>query len=130
MNRHHARHFAAILLLAFVACASPPRSGSPTSSNRTMLASDEMQKAGYPDVYTTVQTLRPQWLQLRGQTRFRATGQIKVYMDGSLLGGPEFLKQITTKSISDIRYMDALEASQRWGFDHDMGAIVVTTRRN
>jgi hypothetical protein len=90
---------------------------------------EEMQKAGYPDVYATIQALRPQWLQLRGQTRLRNPGQVKVYLDDSLLGGPDLLKQITTRSISGVRYYDGLEASQRWGLDHDMGAIVVTTRR-
>jgi hypothetical protein len=28
-----------------------------------------------------------------------------------------------------MRYFDGLQASQRWGLDHGMGAIVVSTRR-
>jgi hypothetical protein len=132
MNRTLARVASTSLLFFIAACAGSPRSGTPTSSSRTVLSTEEMQKAGYPDVYTTIQTLRPQWLQLRGSTRFRSNPapQIKVYLDGSLLGGPEFMKQITTKSIFDARYLDGIEASQRWGLDHDMGAIVITTRRS
>ena len=127
-------HFASASLLFLVAaCAAPQRTAGPaTSTSRTVLSTEEMQKAGYPDVFTTIQTLRPQWLQLRGSTRFRNNppAQIKVYLDGSLLGGPELMKQITTKSIYDARYLDGIEASQRWGLDHDMGAIVITTRRS
>jgi hypothetical protein len=55
---------------------------------------------------------------------------VKVYLDGSLLGGTESLRQITTRSISTIRYLNGLEASERWGLDHDLGAIVVTTRKS
>ena len=132
MNRTLTRLASASLLLLVTACAtsSPRSAGTSTSSSRTVLSTEEMQRAGYPDVFTTIQTLRPQWLQLRGQTRLRNTGQIKVYLDGSLLGGPELMKQITTKSIYDARYLDGIEASQRWGLDHDMGAIVITTRRS
>jgi hypothetical protein len=134
MNRTLTRLATAGLLLFVTACAtsSPRSAGTSTSSSRTVLSTEEMQRAGYPDVFTTIQTLRPQWLQLRGSTRFRNNppAQIKVYLDGSLLGGPELMKQISTKSIFDARYLDGIEASQRWGLDHDMGAIVITTRRS
>lgn len=133
MNRTLTRVASASLLLFVAACAAPQRTAGPAaSSSRMVLSTEEMQRAGYPDVFTTIQSLRPQWLQLRGSTRFRNNppAQIKVYLDGSLLGGPELMKQITTKSIFDARYLDGIEASQRWGLDHDMGAIVITTRRS
>jgi hypothetical protein len=85
-----------------------------------------MLKAGYSDVFTTVQSLRPQWLVTHGQTSFRRL-ELKVYLDGSLMGGPETLRQISTRSISSIRYLTGLEASGRWGLDHDQGAIVIST---
>jgi len=53
---------------------------------------------------------------------------IKVYLDGSLMGGPEQLRQIQVRSISSIRFLDGLEATNRWGLDHGLGAIVVSTR--
>jgi hypothetical protein len=126
MLRYPART-ACVALLALSACASQPRSAG-SSSSRTTLTSEEMQRAGYPDLFTTVQSLRPQWLQRRGQTSIRGRSDVKVYLDGSLLGGPETLRQISTRSISSIRYMNALEASERWGLDHDQGAIVISTR--
>lgn len=51
-----------------------------------------------------------------------------MYLDDSLLGGPDYLKQIAVSSISSIRFVDGLDASNRWGLDHGMGAIVVLTR--
>jgi hypothetical protein len=115
------------LLLCIAACGAQSQAGN-TSSNRNVLSSEEMLRAGYPDAFATVQSLRPQWLQRRGATS--RTASIKVYLDGSLLGGPELLRQITTRSITTMRYMTGLEASERYGLDHDQGAIIVTTRRS
>ncbi len=129
MIHYHARSACAALLISLAACTSQARSSGPIN-DRAVLSSEEMQRSGYPDVFTTVQSLRPQWLQRRGATSLRRAGDVKVYLDGSLLGGTESLRQITTRSISTIRYMNGLEASERWGLDHDMGAIVVTTRKS
>lgn len=118
----------AALLLLVAACSKPAPSGSPAQYRNT-LSAEEMLRAGYPDAFTTVQSLRPAWLQRRGATSLRGGTSIKVYMDGSLLGGIEQMRQVMTRSISSIRYLDGLEASERWGLDHGQGAIVVTTRR-
>jgi hypothetical protein len=114
------------IVLSLSACAStqPGEAGR----DRNLLSSEEMQKAGYVDGLIAVQSLRPLWLRMRGTTSSRAE-TIKVYLDGSLLGGPEQLRQIRTNSISSMRYYDGLEATQRWGLDHGQGAIVVSTRR-
>ena len=120
----------ACALLIVGACA--PRaapSPSASSSQRDLLSQEEMLQAGYPDAFATVQSLRPQWLQRRGPTSLRGTESIKVYLDGTLLGGPDQLRQIMTRSIATIRWLDGLAASERWGLDHGAGAIVVSTRR-
>jgi len=110
------------------ACAPRP-APSASSSQRDLLAQEEMLQAGYPDAFATVQSLRPQWLQRRGTTSLRGPETIKVYLDGTLLGGPDQLRQIMIRSITTIRWLDGLAASERWGLDHGAGAIVVSTRR-
>jgi hypothetical protein len=126
MNSARAQCFFLAIILSLSACAA--RQPGAASSDRNLLSSEEMQKAGYVDGLLAVQTLRPLWLRMRGPTSSRAE-TIKVYLDGSLLGGPEQLRQIRTSSISSMRYYDGLEATQRWGLDHGHGAIVVSTRR-
>ena len=117
-------------LMIAAACAPQAAPGaSPSSSQRDLLLPDEMLQAGYPDAFATVQSLRPQWLQRRGPTSLRGTETIKVYLDGTLLGGPDQLRQIMIRSIGTIRWMDGLAASERWGLDHGAGAIVVSTRQ-
>ena len=130
MTRRPSLLLTALLFLTVAACASqsPRREG--TTSSRNTLTAEEMMKAGYPDAFMTVQSLRPNWLRTHGTTSFsRTANSIKVYLDGSLLGGPESLRSITMRSLSSIRYLDGLQASERWGLDHSMGAIVLITRR-
>jgi len=129
MIRQPTRLLGAALLLLLAACATGAGRPASSNTNRNTLTFEEMQQAGYPDAFTTVQSLRPQWLVRRGATSSRVQS-IKVYLDGSLLGTPDQLRQISTRSISEITYLNGLQASERYGLDHDLGAIVVTTRRN
>lgn len=95
-----------------------------------MISEADIRAAGSSDAFYVVQSLRPRWLQLRGPATISLRESVKVYLDGSLLGGPEYLRQINVQTISTIRYLDALEATQRWGLDHGHGAILVITRRD
>lgn len=117
-------------LLAFVlsACASAHAPGG-ASVERNMLGGTEITNAGFVDAYSTVQSLRPQWLVARGATSFNRQETIKVYLDGSLLGTPDNLRQIATSSIASMQFMDGMEASNRYGLDHGMGAILVFSKK-
>ena len=102
--------------------------GGDGQSQRQLLAA-EMEASGYTDAFSVVQALRPQWLWTRGTSTINQEESIKVYLDGSRMGGPDYLRQIPVRSISSIRFLDGLEATNRWGLDHGLGAIVVSTRR-
>ena len=118
-----------LLSLAMVtaACSSKSNGSTPRSSRDTLTAED-IQRAGGTDVLTVIQSLRPHWLARRGTSTINMRESVKVYLDGNLMGGPEQLRLINTHSISAIRHMDGLEATQRYGLDHGQGAIIVSTR--
>lgn len=118
-----------ISLLLMVAACAGRSAGSGTRVDRALISEEELRAAGYHDAYSTVQLLRPQWLNRRGPSTITLRESVKVYLDGSLLGGPEYLQQITVSSISSMRYLDGIEATQRWGLDHGLGAILVISRR-
>jgi hypothetical protein len=119
-----------VLLLAVAACAgSSGNKSSATPRDRSTLTADDIQKTGAVDLFTAVQALRPQWLNKRGSTSFRQVEMVRIYLDGNLMGGPEQLRQITTYSVETIRYMDGLEATQRYGLDHGQGAVLVFTKK-
>ena len=128
MRAPHSWIPAALAAVMLSACASAPAHKAATNS-RTVILSEEIAKAGFIDAYSTVQSLRPQWLVARGTTSINSPETIKVYLDGSLLGTPETLRQIATNSIASIRYMDSMEASNRYGLDHGLGAILVYSKQ-
>lgn len=120
----HALHGALAALVLIAACSGTgQRQGART--DRNLLESEEIQQSGTSDALSAVSTLRPQWLRQRGS----ASESIKVYVDNSLVGGTDYLRQITTSSVESMRYMDGLEATQRWGLGHGTGAILVFTVR-
>jgi hypothetical protein len=132
MTRLHRAGRAALLLtilaMAGAACGSGER-GAPRPNQRMLLA-EEMVAAGYNDAFSAIQSLRPHWMRARGATSFNSQEAVKVYLDGSLMGGLDQLKAISVRSIASIRFLDGLEASNRWGLNHGMGAIVVSTRES
>jgi hypothetical protein len=120
----------ATLLVAIAACsAGSGNKSSAAPRDRNTLTAADIEKTGALDAFAAVQALRPNWLTKRGTTSFRAVEYIKIYLDGNLMGGPDQLRQITTNSVETIRYMDGLEATQRYGLDHGQGAVLVFTRK-
>jgi hypothetical protein len=117
----------AAALLLLTACGSSRNQREPVDQ-RGMITADQLGATPYATAYDVVQAMRPQWLRARGRTSINQTEYVKVYLDNSLMGGPDQLRNITTRSISSIRYLDGVEATQRWGLDHGQGAISVSTR--
>lgn len=116
-----------VLMAGAVAC-SARTSNRPSARQQRLITTEEIDATRYRTAFEVVEALRPQWLQTRGRTSFRAHESVKVYLDDSLLGEPDQLRQITTNSIASIRFMDGTEATTRWGLDHGHGAIIVSTR--
>ena len=117
----------AALILA-TSCASNTKSSVSARNDRTTITLEELTQTGARDVLTAVQTLRPHWLSVRGASSIHQPETVKVYLDGSLLGGAEHLRQLSTQSVASIRHLSGIDASQRYGLDHGQGAILVFTR--
>ena len=126
MKTSKASWFAALSVSVMLAGCSANQTQRPQTA-RNVLTIEEMRD--FTDVYSAVLSLRPLWLRQRGVTSIRQRDGVKVYLDGSLMGGAENLKQITIISIGSVRYLDGLEASNRWGLDHGNGAIMIETRK-
>ena len=121
--------FATVLMtLLSIACAGPALS-RPVPSQQRLISLDEIKQSSFANAYEIVETLRPQWFRTRGRTSISQTVTVKVYLDGTLLGAPDQLRQITTRAITSIRYIDASDATLRWGLDHGQGAIMVSTQQ-
>jgi hypothetical protein len=128
MRRTYGLTLAVLVCVIAAACSAGTGGRSAGGESLSLITSAEIEATGHADAHSLVQALRPQWLRVRGASSISGTETLKVYLDGSLLGGPDHLRRISTQSIGSIRYLDGIDATQRWGLDHGSGAIVVSSR--
>lgn len=134
----------ALFLLAASACASG-RGGSAASDSRSrnIITMAEIKRVSATNAFELVRSLRPNWLNTRGEDSFRETPRgsatasnvqvapgidiVVVYLDNARLGGAEALRQIPVPALTSIQYFDAKAATFKWGAGHTHGAILVST---
>lgn len=88
----------------------------------------QVQALNVPDAYEVVSRTRPEFLrekQLSGRTRVYAV----VYMNGVRSGGPGMLRNVRSGEVEEIRFVNGMDATTRYGTDHSGGVIEVTTRQ-
>ena len=122
---------AAGVTVAALACSSSTQAGAraPSASRRVLLG-DEIQAVPAANAYEAVSRLRPEWLRRRGQISIRdpGAGEVVVYLDGVRFGGPGALRNIRAESVVHMEYLDASDATTRFGTGHGGGAILIRTR--
>ncbi len=124
-----------ILCLALAAGCSAggaPGAASPAPRNPDVITAQELASVPYSNAYDAIQRLRPQMLQPRGGSATssltqEATYGVKVYLDGVPVGGLDDLKDIPLSGIKEIRYLNATDATQRFGTGNPGGAIMIRT---
>ena len=120
------------LLFGTAACAGRRASGPETSNaiasrerprgTSAVLGGDELRKAPGSNALEIIQELRPLFLlKHRGQP-----GPI-VFVDDAPRGGTETLREIPALDVVEIRYIDAVSATQLYGSGHAGGVIYVVT---
>ncbi len=115
---------ALLILLVLSACTPAKTGGSSQSMNR--ITAEEIASTGsYSNAYELVQRLRPQWLRKRGRSNIGFEGSIKVYVDGARFGAVDALTQINASNVAEMVYLRPSEASDRFGMNHNQGAILV-----
>jgi hypothetical protein len=126
--RTPASRFALLVLAAStLSCASGQARREPGANDPSIITQAEVLELRFANAFEAVRSLHPSWLQAKGADSFSSVGQVQVYLDENHLGGVETLATITPSSILWIRHYRALEATTRWGINHDKGAIVVAT---
>lgn len=76
-----------------------------------------------------VKQLRPTWLSFRGPTSMNSpTLGPQVYVDGVRRLGVNSLTEVPRNTVKEIRRLRGTEATQRYGLDHESGAILVATK--
>ena len=114
--------------------AAQPATATRTRGSSNVITEAEINSAAYQNALEVVQNLRPQMLIPRG-TGSDATGlsaasiPIIIYMDDVRLGEPSSLTNIPANRVKEIRFLNARDATTRYGTGHSSGVILVTTKR-
>jgi hypothetical protein len=126
-----------MLVLQLVAGVSPAQAQKGRKNN--VITAEEIAKSGADNAYDLVKTLRPQWLRARGISTGMPDpsgggvsdpgGGIMVYVDGVRVGGVDQLENFGAERIQEMRYLNATDATTKYGTGHTQGAIEVITKR-
>lgn len=129
------------LLLVFLgACAAKtpaPVSGDVTTSqqstaagrNRDLITNDELAAPGMRalNVYEVVRQLRPHFLNVRGMqsTTNPEAGRVHASLDGTRIITVDELRNILAANVTEIRYLNAAAAMQKFGTAALEGPVIV-----
>lgn len=118
----------AFLLLPLVFLAGCATTEAPARGSRDVITAEELRQVRNLDVYQAVQQLRPSMFRRRRVT-FGEEGPVpmKVYVDFIRVDGVDALREIPAAQVRRIEYLDAGEATLRFGTNHGGGALLVTS---
>jgi len=131
------RHFLFALLVAGVACA-PKTAGTSTGAtsasprvrkNPDVISQEELRDptiAGV-DAMTAIRQLRPAFFRNRGPQSFSnvTAGQVQVSQDYGPLQPVSQLSTVDTRSLVEVRYLNANDAQNRFGINANGGPVIV-----
>jgi hypothetical protein len=117
--------------LAGIISASCALSSTPAGSSRSShrLGAEEISSVSYSTAYEAVQMLRPRWLLSRGLASLADPNPSYpvVIVDNVQRGELDLLRSIRAEVVAEIRYVNARDATTRYGTGFVGGAIEVTT---
>lgn len=113
----------AALIVATACGAGGSQPGSATPSDRETLRPEDWGTRNFYSAAEAIASLRPLWLNKRGFDT-----DVQVYIDEMHVGNTDMLRTVRMASIAIIKHLDGIQASARYGRNHDQGAILITTR--
>lgn len=107
--------------------------GSPASQSRNVnvIRTAEVEGSTATNAYDLIHQLRPAWLRGRGSPDLRGSPpDLPVVYIGTTRQGPlETLRGIPSNGILELRFINAVTATTRYGNGHGGGVIEVILRR-
>jgi hypothetical protein len=133
MQRQHLISALVAFAVLGTACASSGSgesdSESPSPSrSRDVITRDELVASATHDAYEAIRRLRSSWLRGRGTGSTRSSTPVVAFMNNVRFGNVDALRSVAVEDIQEIRYINARDATTRWGTGFTNGAIEVITR--
>lgn len=111
------------------ATAAMTAAAAPRGSANVIVES-EIPASGAQNALEVIQRVRPSMLRARnGTTAENGVMDIVIYIDGVRAGERQSLTAVPAGNVREIRYINATDATTRFGTGHALGAILVTTKR-
>ena len=118
-----------VCALGLLACSSTQESyGHQVPYTRNYIFEDEIKSSSAANAFELIENSRPHWLEGRGikSLRSRTASNPVVYVDGQRHGDILSLTTLPSYNIVQIQYMNAGDATIRFGVGHPGGAILIT----
>lgn len=111
-------------------CASATTQGRSGRGNSTQLTQSEIAASNADNLYDVIAKLRPEWLSSRGPASVTNSTptSVDIYMNGTMLGKAEIMRDVRIQDVTDVRYWDVGQASARFGMGHPRGVIEITRK--
>jgi len=116
-----------VVLLA-TSCAVASQSGDGNSRSQTRLSHADLENTSELTLYDAIQRLRPRWLRPRGTNSARGPARIVVYLNNVRVGGVSYLHDLAVESVQEVSFINASDATTRWGIGVAGGVILVISR--
>jgi hypothetical protein len=119
--------FAVLLAVpAGLSAQDPPKLPKPTR-NPDLITRQEIEAVPEaPTAFEVVSRLRATWLNTARQGSLSlGPGDVVVYVNEVRRGGREALREVDRLQIAEIRRVRGVDATTRFGTDHEHGAILV-----
>ncbi|MEP7345593.1 MAG: hypothetical protein ABI877_10005 [Gemmatimonadaceae bacterium] len=120
-----------LLLAGTVQAQGEVKKEKPRSGGANLITQAEIEYANVSNAQEAIQRLRPRMLQRRmgSSTDKGEGGEIVIYLDEAKYGFPDQLSSISAERIKEIRYINAADATTKWGTGYTEGVIQVTTKK-
>lgn len=118
------------LATILLACAATQGQGTGPRRSSRVLTADEIAEVVVLTAYDAVQQYRIHWLHSRASPTFlNPDGSPPVlYLDGIRMDDISELGRIRAEVVERMEYLSPTDATNRFGTNHNGGAILVTTR--
>jgi hypothetical protein len=131
LRRRRLAAVAFTLLLSLAACVSGGAGGAGGAPRgpSDRLTPEELDQWASQDLFNIVQRLRPAWMQVRAPATAQGRPTVAVVLDGQRLQGSlELLRNFKGGDLAEVRFLDARDATTRYGTDMAAGAILIVTK--
>ena len=113
-----------------IGCAGATTQSRSERGSGNLLTQQQLAATNSDNLYDAIAKLRPDWLTSRGPSSVSdpTPSAVSVFMNGTLLGKVDYLREMRLLDASEVRYWDAGSASARFGMGHSRGVIEITRK--